>query len=82
MPGQGDFYVVKIEAFADPAPAASSYDDLEKDARQEIEKLIAAMEEMSEREAMDQVHRRLVISMCGSRYRRWIEDPTGRQAGA
>ena len=73
--------MVKIEAFADPTPPGFSDEDLEMDARQEIEQLIAAMENMSEREVMDQVYRRLTIYMCGSCYRRWIEDPTGRQAG-
>lgn len=79
-PGLGDFYVVKIEAFADPTPPSFSDEDLERDARQEIEKLIAAMENMSEREAMDQIHRRLIIYLCGPCYRRWIEAPTSQQA--
>ncbi len=80
-PGEGDFHVVRIEAFADPTPPGFSDEDLETDARQEIEKLIAAMENMSEREAMDQVHRRLTIYMCGPCYRQWIEDPTANRLG-
>lgn len=79
-PGQGDFYVVKIEALADPTPPGFGDDDLQGDPRQEIEKLLAAMEHMSEREAMDQVHRRLTIYLCGPCYRQWIEDPTGKEA--
>jgi hypothetical protein len=46
-----------------------------------IDVWIAAIENMSEREAMDQVFRRLTIYMCGPCYRQWIEDPTGQQAG-
>ena len=32
---------------------------------------------MSERELLDQVHRRLVLHLCGPCYGQWIEDPVG-----
>jgi len=44
-----------------------------------MEKLIAAIERVSEREAMNHVHRRLTLYMCGLCYPRWTEDPTGQQ---
>ena len=76
-PGSGNFYVVKIEAFADPTPPSFSVEDLRRDARAEIERLFQQMQGLSEREAMDQVYRRLVLYLCGPCYREWIEAPTG-----
>ncbi|MGA2065791.1 MAG: hypothetical protein ABSG86_12515 [Thermoguttaceae bacterium] len=74
-PGKGDFYVVRIEALADPTPPSFSEEDLQRDPRAEIERLINRMKELSEQELLDQVYRRLVLSLCGPCYRRWIEDP-------
>ena len=74
-PGAGDFYVVRIEAFADPTPPSFSVQDLLRDARAEIERLMEQMEGLSEQEAMDQVYRRLVLYLCGPCYRLWIENP-------
>jgi len=76
-PGQGDFYVVRIEALADPTPPSFSRGDLTGDTQAEIRRLIAAMANLSAQEAMDQVYRRLVIYLCGRCYREWIEKPTG-----
>jgi hypothetical protein len=74
-PGKGDFYVVRIEALADPTPPSFSEEDLRHDPRQEIERLIDQMGDLSERELLDQVYRRLVLYLCGPCYRQWIEDP-------
>jgi hypothetical protein len=74
-PGLGNFYVVKIEAVADPAPPTVPEADL--DLRQEIERLLARMRDLSAQEAMDQVYRRLILYLCGACYRQWIENPTG-----
>jgi hypothetical protein len=76
-PGQGDFYVVQIEAFADPSPPDFSLEDLQRDHRQEYARLLAQLQGLSAREAMDQVYRRLTIFLCGPCYRQWIENPTG-----
>jgi hypothetical protein len=74
-PGKGDFYLVRIEAFADPTPPEFSEDDLRQDTRAEIQRLLDEMRDLSPQEAMDQVYRRLVLYLCGSCYRQWIEDP-------
>ena len=76
-PGDGSFYVVRIEAFADPTPPSFSVDDLLRDAKAEIQRLVDQMGDLSAQEAMDQVYRRLVLYLCGPCYRRWIENPTG-----
>ena len=76
-PGKGDFYVVKIEVLADPTPPCFSEEDLYRDAKAEIERLIQQMEDFSEQEAMDQIYRRIFLHLCGRCYRQWIENPTG-----
>ena len=75
--GAGDFYVVKIEAVADPAPPVFSEDDLQRNHAKEIERLFSQIEDMSEQELVDQVYRRLTLYLCGPCYRQWIEDPVG-----
>ena len=74
-PGKGNFYVVRIEALADPSPPRFSDEDLEHDHRAEIERLIVQMRDLSERELVDQVYRQLLLYLCSPCYRRWIEDP-------
>jgi hypothetical protein len=74
-PGRGQFYVVRIEALADPTPPAFRAEDLGRDIKAEIERLIEAMSDVSAQEAMDQVYRRMTIYLCNNCYRQWIEDP-------
>ena len=77
-PGRGNFYIVRIEAFADPTPPTFSVEDLAAtDPSAEIDRLIEQMEGMTEQELLDQVHRRLTIHFCGACYNEWIEDPAG-----
>jgi hypothetical protein len=77
LPGRGNFYLVRIDAVADPTPPSLSSADLSRDIRREIRKLIAQMEHMAASEVMDQVHRSLTLYLCASCYQDWIEDPTG-----
>ena len=73
--GKGNLYIVRIEAFADPTAANISDDEIGTDPGEEIDRLIEQMQGMSERELMDQVHRRLTIHLCGPCYETWIENP-------
>ena len=78
IPGKGNFYVVRIEACADPTPPDLDAGELDGlDMNEEFSRLIEEMREMSERELMDQVYRRMIVHLCGSCYRVWIEDPAG-----
>ena len=78
--GEGSFYVVKIEAFADPSPPNLDSNKPSKHLSTEINELIEQMSDLSEQELMDQVYRRLVLLMCRPCYEQWIEDPTGTSA--
>jgi hypothetical protein len=75
-PGSGDFFQVTIEAVADPSPPCISREDLEQDARGQIEKILSDLEGLSEQEALDQVYRRVVVHLCNPCFRHWIENPT------
>jgi hypothetical protein len=66
--GVGDFFVVRIEAFADPSPPVITAEDLRRDTRAEIQRLIHSMSQLSEQELMDQVYRRLTLHLCNTCY--------------
>ena len=72
--GDGSFYIVRIEAFADPTPPGE--DILDTDGPS-FDELIDQMRGQSERELLDQVHRRLELLLCRACYAGWIEQPTG-----
>ena len=76
-PGKGEFYVVRIEAFADPTPPSITAEDLQRDIAAEIERLLASMRDLSAQDAMDQVYRKLILYLCNGFYQRWIERPVG-----
>ena len=76
-PGEGSFYVVHIEAFADPTPPEITAADLAGDIEGEIERAIEAARGLSGPELADQVHRRLTIHLCAPCYAAWIENPAG-----
>jgi hypothetical protein len=76
-PGRGDFYIVRIEAFADPTPPAITAEQLSGDLAGEIARAIREASGMSDRELTEQVYRRLTMHLCGPCYRRWIENPAG-----
>jgi hypothetical protein len=77
QPGRGEFYIVRIEAVADPTPPEFDHEDLQRDHRQEWQRLIDSLQELSPQEALDQVYRSLSITLCTTCYRVWIENPAG-----
>jgi hypothetical protein len=70
----GTFYRVTIEAVAEPTFSA---EEEEIDLREEIERVLAQLEDVSVPEAQDQVCCRRILYLCGPCYRRWIDNPTG-----
>jgi hypothetical protein len=77
----GTFYVVRIEAFADPSVQAPQKELSAEQIRSQIERLVKQLADVSEREAMDQVHRQLTLHLCQGCYRLWIENPAGINGG-
>jgi hypothetical protein len=76
-PGEGSFYVVRIEAWADPTPPSVSGEETAAEVGLEIEQLLERMKDLSEQELLDQVFRRVTMTLCGACYRSWIENPAG-----
>ncbi|MDY7010210.1 MAG: hypothetical protein SVV80_05585 [Planctomycetota bacterium] len=74
-PGKDNFYVVRIEAFADPTPPYLTEADLAVDIDEAIEQILEEIRNTSEAELMDQVYRRLTIHLCAACYADWIENP-------
>jgi len=75
--GRGEFYVVQIEAVADPSPPEIEPGDLMRDYKADWRAIVAALADVSPQEALDQVYRRVVIHLCNGCYREWIENPAG-----
>ncbi len=76
-PGEGSFYVVRIEAFADPTPPRVDDGESLAEIETEMAQLIESMSDLSQQEMMDQVYRRMTILLCAGCYQHWIENPTG-----
>lgn len=78
-PGSGDWYIVRIEAFADPSPPVLNEELAgdETSISRRIDELLEQMSEMTERELMDQIYRRLTMHLCSTCYKDWIENPAG-----
>jgi hypothetical protein len=78
VPGRGELYVVQIDAVADPTPPDLTPEDFERDLKREWRELAAQLKDLSPQEALDQVHRRVIIHLCNACYREWIENPAGQ----
>src|SRR6516165_9779373 len=76
-PGTGDFFLVHIDAVADPSPPVVTGEEKPAELRRRIEQLLQQMRELSAQEAMDQVYRRLTLYLCNGCFRPWIENPMG-----
>jgi hypothetical protein len=74
IPGDGNHFVVTIEAVADPATAPLESRSAQE-LRAEIERVLEQLQGVSEREALDQVYRRVVLYFCRPCFSIWIEDP-------
>ena len=75
--GCGEFYEVRIEAVADPTPPELNLPTAGAPLRQAIADTVEQLNNLSAQEALDQVLRRLTITLCLSCYQRWIENPAG-----
>ncbi len=76
-PGRGDFFVIRIEAVADPSPPLLDESTAKRSARNSMRELIDAAEDLTKQELMDQIYRRLTIYLCSECYRVWSENPSG-----
>ena len=77
--GRGDFYLVRIDAVADPnAPEMEPLDEHEIARR--IDALLKQLAGMSHEEAMKQVIEHKMIYLCCACYRAWMANPVGSRS--
>jgi hypothetical protein len=74
-PGRGDYYLVRIDAVADPHPPIITQEDLDQDVGTEIERLIRLMKGLSEEQLERQVYRHKAIYLCVPCFNIWIGNP-------
>jgi len=60
---------------ADPSPPGDLGEASSAAQAADIEALIASMSDLSERELMDQVYRKMTFILCNACYVEWIENP-------
>jgi len=68
---------MKIELFADPAPPDITEEDLERDFKEEMRRLIEQLESVDVREAEEEVYESYLFTLCGGcrkRAHRWLRD--------
>ena len=76
--GRGQFFAIRIEAFADPTPPEITAADLQRDHRREIEAILDRLAGLSEQDAMEQVYRRKNLLLCNRCCDDWFSElPTG-----
>ena len=68
-------YEVKVEVKAAYDPLEITQDDLDKDPRAEMAKLIARLQHVSEAEAMDEVYRTFRFDLCTPCQRQYLKKP-------
>jgi hypothetical protein len=76
-PGEGSFWIVRIDAVCDPAPPRVDPDESMTDIAADWNRLIDEMRDLSEQELLDQVSRRITAQVCAPCFRAWIEQPFG-----
>jgi hypothetical protein len=78
-----NYYVVRIDVFADPAmPPASSAELEAVDFDAVIDGLLEKMKDMTADELQDQVHRRFEVRICPACQPEFLANPLGKPRGA
>jgi len=73
-------YVVKIEVYAAYDPMEISGDDLREDPDDEIQGLLARMEDMEAEDLEDQVYKTFRFDLCPECHEAYLKDPLGLKA--
>ncbi len=71
-------YVLKIDVYAAYDPMELTADDLERDHRAEIKRLIEQMNGMDPQELEDSVHKEFNFQLCPACQREYIKNPLSR----
>jgi len=71
-------YIVHIQVYAAYDPMELTAEDLEKDRREEIKRLVEEMGKMDPRELEDQVYKEFRFNICPPCQRAYLQDPLPR----
>jgi len=75
----GAHYVVRIDVFADPAMPKMSTDEIDQlTSAEHLAELMQQLQQMSEDDMQDQVHRRFEYKLCQPCQQRFLANPLGR----
>jgi hypothetical protein len=77
-PGRGDYYLVRIDADADPALPEFTEEEMAIDYQREPRNLIGQTKSLTAEQAMNQVRRKFVLVLCIPCYSSWIDNPVAR----
>ena len=78
-PGEGEHFVVKIEAFAAEDPAELTDADLEEDHLEAIGEILRELEESDGAPDVPPATRRLRYDLCSDCHQRFVRDPLGKE---
>jgi hypothetical protein len=75
----GAHYIVRIDVFADPAVPKMSTDELDEiTSADHLAELMRQLQQMSEEDVQDQVHRRFEYKLCQPCQMKFLANPLGR----
>lgn len=70
-------YVARIEVVAAYDPLQMTFEDLQRDYKEEIRRVIEQTQSMSEEELMRDVHVTLKFDLCRPCQKAWLKQPLG-----
>ena len=74
QPGDGQHWQVRIEAVRDPTMNLDAHEPLSSE---ELDNMFNDLEQMSAKQAMDSIYRRLQVHLCAACFEPWMYHPTG-----
>ncbi|MBN1345757.1 MAG: hypothetical protein JXQ73_23895 [Phycisphaerae bacterium] len=78
-PDDPNRFVVKIEVFAAADHITITQEDLKRDHRREIARLLEQLDKMDPDEIEDQTYRSLRFDLCRECHRAYLRDPIGSE---
>lgn len=73
--GMGEFFEVRVQAVADPSAPVLDLENSAEELEREYEELVASLENLDPREALDQVVRFRNWTLCNRCFEAWFDDP-------
>lgn len=75
--GRGAFFEIRVEVVADPTPPFLDVELEEQEICSQYKQLIVELEQVGPLDALNQVVRRRIWSLCNRCVESWLDDPFG-----